>query len=1525
MAASDVQINIDIIAEGMKKLDDIAGKIDKLGNSADDADTKTKKFGGGLGNAGLAAAAGAATLAIGFAADKVGDFVKASIDAAARTEGLRNGLKTVIPDADEFEKTLARIDKQARLPGLQKNDLVSFTTSLTAAGLKGDQVESALTILGSRMVGFGQTSAEAAGVVAQFTQAMNRGKIEGDELNRLFETLPGFKNIVTEMTGVTGGAQDLNAHFDKLGLSVQDGMIPLLEEYDKSLGAINHDSALVKADAFDGALEDLQNTIGQKLLPVYKNLLDTGANLLDGISGLLSGTQPLPKVFDDLATAQRGMMTALSPLLEPLKDLGDAVLPLLKTLWNELMGIFIDVVIPTWTKITEVLAPVIGKLIELGTPIANLINTWLPPLVSLLKGVASIVIDIVLVPLQQLAGAFGWVIEKITSLINLIPGAKVEMDNQAEAHQKVTDKANAEATAIDAVTTATEAQTTESQNNKTAADEQATALESVKNKQVDLKVAVVEANLELKAAKTALKEATTPDEIEAASVRITTAIGNVKAAKIAEAQTFDDESKKQIAILKAEATAAADNETAVKTASKNKEKYAEELTTKEETAAADRELALSNEVAAASSALTNLTNNSEVSFNKRVEAFRTYKDDRKALSDEVVANINASAMTEAEKAQAIREEHEALSEDLATEWGKITEAEKTELEAQKKKAEAEAKAKAQAIKEANEAILAETEAHLISAESAYKNSSDTTQEQQDTAFENMITALKTHNEAELKALEDSGEDTQVERAKQNAAIDKLINSHNKAKLKKQQDAAKAEAKAQKKADTEAEKAQKKENKEKLALLKFHVDDKKDVYDQSWEDQSIDQQAAFRELEIAVSEHYDELIRQAETNGDDITLLENEKNAELRKLNRTHHEKVQADNEKFNKELEKGWEDWKGMAKDAVGEVVELFKDYLAARAETTQIEIEGEEKKREVFKELSDEYFEFEKEAQEKLKELAEERIRLYEQVHADVQAELANHTQRVEDIEERHEQRLQDIEKEHTQKLLDIDKDYKESVIEINENMVFDLAHIGVESHRDRLDDAIDFYDELESIESEAQKKREAAAKEHSQILADIEKQRQDELHDASRAFFSDVMGAFDLLGADLADEEISDDVAYFNLKGRLSGDFQSLVSDLLGAEAGDFYSLEGFDLYDFLGIDPSTFKTTQQFVRGVKNAIPGVIERLRSGEALTDMDRQAQQFAQSLAGMQIGVTDTTTGILGGAAGDIADEQARYLEALDAIDQWEIAAQQVVLNAENLMIGAGLTRDTAITQAGTDRTEARVESFGIRADEIEASKKVRDAATQYLAETYNNAMAAITFDEIEISQSIQTAMDRFFEDYANAAMSIDVETKLAMQEHMKEASKDFWGGVMKIGGQVLGAGAGLALSAATGGVVPPTLAMSFGAKLGGMGGDALAGAVLDEKEFHFDETDRVAQIAGSQTAAAVMGSPSPVQLQNAADFSNFFGTGFIDTARGMMQGAGPTTIHITIDNSEEFSDEKIRKITKRQVEIDQQLTNYNI
>ena len=249
--------------------------------------------------------------------------------------------------------------------------------------------------------------------------------------------------------------------------------------------------------------------------------------------------------------------------------------------------------------------------------------------------------------------------------------------------------------------------------------------------------------------------------------------------------------------------------------------------------------------------------------------------------------------------------------------------------------------------------------------------------------------------------------------------------------------------------------------------------------------------------------------------------------------------------------------------------------------------------------------------------------------------------------------------------------------------------------------------------------------------------------------------------------------------------------------------------------------------------------------------------------------------------------EDARYLEVLDGINEWEIAANEVILNTQNLIIGAGVDRGEAET----------------------ASLTSRDDTTQAIAEGQNQAQAGITGQEIEIKQSVQDALDQFFIDYANAALTIDAETRAAIRAAQEQAADSFWGSVIEIGGTVLGVAAGAAVSGLTGGAIPPNIAIGFGAQLGGAGGGLLADAVVGDNDnnalFHFPETDWIARdIAKSEELRQSRERPyfaDQNQIRNARDVAREISAGVQEAMNTNNRGGfggqqeSPVNVNLTL------------------------------
>ena len=918
-------------------------------------------------------------------------------------------------------------------------------------------------------------------------------------------------------------------------------------------------------------------------------------------------------------------------------------------------------------------------------------------------------------------------------------------------------------------------------------------------------MAVAASNIELKNAQTALKDATNPEEIEAASKRVVTAIENNKSAKVAEAETFDDESKRQIALLKAESEAQKAHENScrrlpqrtARSMPKNSPRKKSRCSKRPRTRYRERSQTRSRR------SYPTIPTSTQTEFDTRTAAFTAYKNKRVALADEIIANVEASEMTEAEKAAAIRKTHEDLAKDLASEWGKITAAEKAELETQKKQAETEAKAKAEAIQAQNEVILTQTEAYLIRSETAYKDSFGRSEKEQEDAFGRLLVTLTTHHAAEIKAAEDQGKDTAVLEAKHDAEIEKLQEEHLK-RLQKQNDT-----------------AAKEENKQRKAALAELKSGQKDFFD------AVD--GATREF------HSGQVSDTKEFHLD------------------------------FNAAAKDGLQVFKDAWRDILADVVDLGKQYIEDMKAINEIQIEAEQTKQELFIEMSERYYEIEAEAVEKLRGLAQERVKIYEDAKVAIEKALDDHAER----------------------LVDIERNYNDRIIEINEDAVAALREIGIDSNRDRLDDTLDFHAELQSIEDAAHQKREDAAEDHEKRLVDIANQRNKDLLGASSDFVKESLKAFETFKSAVGNAgDITDIVgAQGQLNEDIGRQLQGIIRSVIGDEADSLFSLEGFDAFKFLGIQ-GTDLTSDNFINTLVSKLPGAIGRLREGGALGAVDFQAQGQSNTLSQLLQGtsINESTGGILGTFRDAETFEGERYLQALDKIDQWEISANEVILNTQSLIVQAGVDRGIA---EGASLTQ-------------------RDDETQGIAEGHNVAQADITFQEIEIKQSTRDALDQLFLDYTNRILEIDAETRAAIKAAQKQAADAFWKGVIEVGGTVLGVAAGAAISGLTGGAIPPNIAIGIGAQLGQAGGAALGEAVIgnDDAEagFHNPIHDHLAFLEGSRSGQAVSGRAGSSQRrqfysQQAEDFSSHFGRGF----QGSYSGGSSKMSEVTVVNLEEL------------------------
>ena len=100
----------------------------------------------------------------------------------------------------------------------------------------------------------------------------------------------------------------------------------------------------------------------------------------------------------------------------------------------------------------------------------------------------------------------------------------------------------------------------------------------------------------------------------------------------------------------------------------------------------------------------------------------------------------------------------------------------------------------------------------------------------------------------------------------------------------------------------------------------------------------------------------------------------------------------------------------------------------------------------------------------------------------------------------------------------------------------------------------------------------------------------------------------------------------------------------------------------------------------------------------------------------------------------------------------------------------------------------------------------------------------------------------------------------------------------------------------------------------------------FDQREFHFPQSDRLALLAGSQTARAMSANPTPTQMENARDFSTNFGNGLLNELRNVIDGQqaqSPVNLNLTLMiDSEQLVTPRFTEKVSDQLSINEQSGN---
>lgn len=244
------------------------GGLNQLGNAVQGLGGKVSALGQRMsGLAGIAASLGAGAAVSGF--------IKAGVEAQ-RTAKTIEALAGQYGEVDRLTKFA---NSSANEFGIGQTRAASAVADLYGRlrpmGISLQDIQTTFTGVNKAAALMNLSAADTEGVMLQLSQAMGSGALQGDELRSIMERMPAIGQAIATTMGVTVG------QIKKLGA---DGKITT----DIIIKALN-DLAGVKAPPpdsfklFQKTLEDVNTTIGTKLLPVFTPLLQKFQELIQRI------------------------------------------------------------------------------------------------------------------------------------------------------------------------------------------------------------------------------------------------------------------------------------------------------------------------------------------------------------------------------------------------------------------------------------------------------------------------------------------------------------------------------------------------------------------------------------------------------------------------------------------------------------------------------------------------------------------------------------------------------------------------------------------------------------------------------------------------------------------------------------------------------------------------------------------------------------------------------------------------------------------------------------------------------------------------------------------------------------------------------------------------------------------------------------------------------------------------------------------------------------------------------------------
>ena len=360
-----------------------------------------------------------------FTSGSVAAFATFGLKTAGDLESARQGFVTLLGSAEEADKVIAQIKKDAAQTPFELKGLIEANQALTAVTKNGTRSEKILLDVGKALAASGKGQAELDRMIANLQQIGLTGKITAMDIKQFGMSGINILEILADYYGTTT---------DKATEMVQnskDGFGDIEKAFAKAGGA---------GGKFEKSFVNQAGTFNQSLSNMRDSLVIFASDFVKDIGLFDWAKDSMVKFTNAISNNKQAMIDFVFRLKDIAKSVIDVAVqvwdylqPKLVALWNVLKENLMPALSELWHNVLEPLVPVIGTVIvvALGIFIDSLkitiqVVSWVinvvVDMINIFVGAGTKIVQVGVAIWNGIRDAFNWVIDKIKDLINWFKG-----------------------------------------------------------------------------------------------------------------------------------------------------------------------------------------------------------------------------------------------------------------------------------------------------------------------------------------------------------------------------------------------------------------------------------------------------------------------------------------------------------------------------------------------------------------------------------------------------------------------------------------------------------------------------------------------------------------------------------------------------------------------------------------------------------------------------------------------------------------------------------------------------------------------------------------------------------------------------------------------------------------------------------------------------------------------------------------------------------------------------------------------